>query len=317
MKFKNAIVFALAALFAMSASGAEKLRFAFLSPDARNQANSAIFNGARDALSELSKKYAVEMSLEFFSADRSAERQLSGLSKAYLDGFAGALVVPADSALLEDKGAELAKSGFPVASAGARLKGAAYFCGTDSKAAAELAKREIARLSGSSKPANYCYFPNSGGASGAAGKFLSSPVPEEEARAIFEFAEPAETVSVSSYSDYASERAVDIMRRDNYGEIFFDPRLLSNMVPIKPDSDRVFAVCLGSLPQLDFYLSNGQLDSCIYDDWYGWGYFAMRALAEKAVEKRDPPEPEKLLKPLSATPKSVSSFRADWAKWLR
>ena len=110
MKFKNAIVFALAALLAASASGAEKLKFAFLSPDARNQANSAIFNGARDALSELSKKYSVEMSLEFFSADRSAERQLSGLSKAYLDGFSGALVVPADPAVLEGKVAELAKS---------------------------------------------------------------------------------------------------------------------------------------------------------------------------------------------------------------
>lgn len=314
MKFKNAIVFALAALSAASASGAEKLKFAFLSPDARNQANSAIFNGARDALSELSKKYAADMSLEFFSADRSAERQLSELSKAYLDGFAGALVVPADPAVLEGKVAELAKSGFFVASAGARLKGAAYFCGTDSKAAAELAKREIARLSGSSKPANYCYFPAFGGTSGAAGKCLSSPVPEEEARSLFESAESA---AISSYSDYASERAVDIMRRDNYGEIFFDARLLSNMVPIKPDSDRVFAVCLGSLPQLDFYLSSGQLDSCIYDDWYGWGYFAMRALAEKVVEKRDPPEPEKLLKPLSATPKNVPSFRADWAKWLR
>lgn len=314
MKFKNAIVFALAALFAASASGAAKLKFAFLSPDARNQANSAIFNGARDALSELSKKYAVDMSLEFFSADRSAERQLSELSKAYLDGFAGSLVVPADPAVLEGKVAELAKSGFFVASAGARLKGAAYFCGTDSKATAELAKREIARLSGSSKPANYCYFPDFGGTSGAAGKCLSSPLPEEEARALVK---SAETAVISSYSDYASERAVDIMRRDDYGEIFFDPRLLSDMVPIKPDSDRVFAVCLGSLPQLDFYLSNGQLDSCVYDDWYGWGYFAMRALAEKVVEKRDPPETEKLLKPLSATPKSVSSFRADWAKWLR
>lgn len=313
MKLKNAIIFALAALSAASAPGAGGLKFAFLSPDARNQTNSAIFNGARDALSELSKKYATEMSLEFFSADRSAGRQISELSKAYLDGFAGALVVPVDPSAIEGKVAELAGSGFPVAAAGARVKGAAYFCGTDSKAAIELAKREIGRLSGSAKPANYCYFPEAG----SFGKFLSSPVSEEEARALFEFAKPAETLNIASYSDYASAHAVDIMRRDNYGEIFFDPRALSNMVPIKPDADRIFAFCLGSLPQLDFYLSSGQLDSCVYDDWYGWGYFAMRALAEKAVEKRDPPEKERLLKPLSATPENVSSFRADWAKWLR
>lgn len=68
-------------------------------------------------------------------------------------------------------------------------------------------------------------------------------------------AEPAETYSVSSYSEYAKEHEIDIMRRDNYGEIFLNPRLLANMVPIKDDPDRVFAFCLGSLPQLDMYLS--------------------------------------------------------------
>ena len=40
---------------AVSAAGGEKIKFAFLSPDAHNQANSAIYNGARDALAELSK----------------------------------------------------------------------------------------------------------------------------------------------------------------------------------------------------------------------------------------------------------------------
>ena len=88
---------------AVSAAGGEKIKFAFLSPDAHNQANSAIYNGARDALAELSKKYGKDMSVEFFSADKSIERQISEMSKAYLDGFAGALLVPVDAKAVEGK----------------------------------------------------------------------------------------------------------------------------------------------------------------------------------------------------------------------
>ena len=53
MKNKIVAICIFIACVAMSAAGGEKIKFAFLSPDAHNQANSAIYNGARDALAEL------------------------------------------------------------------------------------------------------------------------------------------------------------------------------------------------------------------------------------------------------------------------
>lgn len=239
------------------------------------------------------------------------------MSKAYLDGFAGALLVPVDAKAVEEKVAELSPKNFPIVGIGARVKGAISYCGTDSAAMEKLVKEELKRLSDSKKVANYCYFYTNSTAISPSEKQLFTPVSRDEIESVRKLAEPVETYSVSSYSEYAKEHEIDIMRRDNYGEIFLNPRLLANMVPIKEDPDRVFAFCLGSLPQLDMYLSGGQLDSCVYDDWYGWGYFAMRTLAEKVVEKRDPSKKEELLKPLIATPKNVDSFRKDWARWLR
>ena len=187
----------------------------------------------------------------------------------------------------------------------------------DSAAMEKLVREELKRLSASKKTANYCYFYTDSTAISPSEKQLFTPVSRDEIEAVRKLAEPVETYSVNSYSEYAKEHEIDIMRRDNYGEIFLNPRLLANMFPIKEDPDRVFAFCLGSLPQLDMYLSGGQLDSCVYDDWYGWGYYAMRTLVEKVVEKRDPAKKEELLKPLLATPKNADSFRKDWARWLR
>lgn len=124
-------------------------------------------------------------------------------------------------------------------------------------------------------------------------------------------------VSADYYSVYARQNSVEIMRRDDYGELFFSPYLLADMQPIKRDSDRLFAVCVGAVPQLERYLADSSVNACVFGDYYGWGYFAARALAEKAVGKSNPEKEVRLLKPLVATPKNLNSFIADWRRWLR
>lgn len=316
MNYKSTILSASIILIAAASSLQAQLKFAFLSPDARNQANSAIYNGAREALSELSQKYGKKMDIEFMSASMSEKKQLSQLSKAYIEGFAGAIVLPIDAKAMESETEHLVKNGFPIASVGAQIKSSTYFCDTDAKAAIELAKKEIDRLSKGVKVQNYCYFYSQTGTVTSATDAMNSPISGKEVSEVFEYAKPVESANIEFYSDYVKENFDNIRRRDNYGEIFLTPRLLANMSPIKKDRDRVFVFCLGALPQLDFYLSNGQLDSCVYDDWYGWGYFAMRALVEKVVEGIEPEQKIKFLKPLKATPQTVNSFRRDWAKWL-
>lgn len=98
------------------------------------------------------------MSVEFFSADKSIERQISEMSKAYLDGFAGALLVPVDAKAVEGKVAELSPKGFPVVGIGARVKGAISYCGTDSAAMEKLVREELKRLSASKKPQTIAIF---------------------------------------------------------------------------------------------------------------------------------------------------------------
>ena len=124
-------------------------------------------------------------------------------------------------------------------------------------------------------------------------------------------------VGTEYYSVYAQKNAVEIMRRDDYGELFFNPYLFADMQPIKRDSDRRFAICIGAIPQLEQRLADGFLTACVYGDYYGWGYFAARALVEKIMDKAEPSQRVRLLAPLTATSASPSAFSADWRKWMK
>ena len=119
------------------------------------------------------------------------------------------------------------------------------------------------------------------------------------------------------YSIFYKMNKISIMRRDNYGEIFMSPELLADMAPIERDTDRRFALCVGGAPHLTEYLQSGQLSACIYHDFYGWGYFSARAIAEKIFESLTPSSDVRLIKSLIATPENVDSFKADWKKWTK
>ena len=123
--------------------------------------------------------------------------------------------------------------------------------------------------------------------------------------------------NISLYSVYADTNAALIMRRDDFGEIFISPELLADTAPIRPDIDRTFAICVGALPQLAGYLERRQISACVYHDYYGWGYFAARTIAEKLMDGFEPSLPARLLAPLVATPQDADSFKADWRKWIK
>ena len=130
---------------------------------------------------------------------------------------------------------------------------------------------------------------------------------------------PLKLIAFEYYSVYAEQNKIEIARYDNYGEIFFSPKLLADIAPIKKDTDRHYAICIGVLPQFEFFLSSGMLDACIYDDFYGWGYIGTRILLEKihAPKPAETPPQTKLLPPLVATPENLKMFVDDWKKWLK
>lgn len=312
--------------FAGNVLAEKNVKIAFLAPDGLTPQNSAVYNGMRDAFSEFRMRYNCGFSLEYFSAGNSQAEQVSQLGGAYIDGFAGAVVFPVSGGgALGGKISDLAGKNFPVALAGRDVPDSKRLCfvGTDSAAAAKRIAELLKKHSPRGKIPLYCYFkttePTDDLSVSDAVKitpFLGLSMSAEQFRSLVE---PYRCVLVGAeyYSVYAQRNAVEIMRRDDYGELFFNPYLFADMMPIKRDSDRRFAICIGAIPQLEQRLADGFLTACVYGDYYGWGYFAARALAEKIMDKTEPSQPVRLLEPLTATSANPSAFSADWRKWMK
>ena len=312
--------------FAGNVLAEKNVKIAFLAPDGLTPQNSAVYNGMRDAFSEFKMRYNCGFSLEYFSAGNSQTEQVSQLGGAYIDGFAGAVVFPVSGGVaLGGKISDLAGKNFPVALAGRDVPDSKRLCfvGTDSSAAAKRIAELLKKHSPRGKIPLYCYFkttePTDDLSVSDAVKitpFLGLSMSAEQFRSLVE---PYRCVLVGAeyYSVYAQRNAVEIMRRDDYGELFFNPYLFAYMMPIKRDSDRRFAICIGAIPQLEQRLADGFLTACVYGDYYGWGYFAARALAEKIMDKTEPSQPVRLLEPLTATSANPSAFSADWRKWMK
>jgi len=317
---------ALAFLFSASLFAGEKMKFAFLAPDPINPVNAAIYNGIKDAFKELENRYGKEFEVEYISANSDAENQARQLGGAYIDGFMGAVIYPAgDVPELRAKIAEAAENGFMCAAIGQDLPNSKRFCyvGGDPEKFVEILKSRIERLAGGKKLCASVYFKSSApeeeigfSDSKRISELLGSLMPYESFKKIAEPLSP-KIVAVDYYSVYAAANSVEILRRDDFCEIFFSPYLFSDMAPVKPDGDRVFAICVGAVPQLEKYIASGQITACIYSDYYGWGYFAARALLEKTIDNSDPSVPVRLIPPLIATPATVDSFIADWRKWIK
>ena len=299
------------------------MKIAYIADASLQQSNSAILNGMKSVAKELSALHREKIEIEFVPAN-SSEKQVQILSKCYISGCSAAVVCPIDnSQTLSDKISELSKVGFFTVILGDNLNAKDALCriSTDAKQRRLLVEKIIkARSKKNTKFA--CYF--KGG--------ISKPLSLEDERAeialkvkdfcsIDEFENLfkqhlLEIQCFDFYSEFAQKNAIEILRRDSYGEIFFTPELLSNMFPIIQDSDREFALCIGALPMLEYYLASGQISDCIYDDFYGWGIYALRAIVEKKFTSHEIKN-TRLLSPMKASKENYSVFVSDWQKWLK
>ena len=287
------------------------------------QGGSAIFSGARDAAADFAK--ISNTNFEFDFSMKSGEGEfVEALEKAYLGGYYGAVIYPprgAGKALL-GKLAQLRRAGFPVAVLGRRFQAEDAVCriSTDSSAARGMLERALGRRGAAAKAA--CYFPSRRRASvdcdsGELGDYLPETISPEDFRAVFA-GKILAAEAFDFYSTYAEENKIEIMRRDAFGEVFLSPSLLANMAPIKPDSDRKYAICVGGLPLLEYYLASGQITDCVYDDFYGWGVLAFRELfAARSGGARADKARVLQVKPIYVSAQNYAIFLADWRKWLK
>ncbi len=275
----------------------------------------AIFNGARDAFAELESRYGKKFDLQFLNST-DADNQIVELGKSYINAVKGAIIFPSES--FEKYSStinEFVEKNLSIAFVGRNIPNSKALCyvGGDDDQMRALAASELNRLTLGKKKSIFIYG-------------------REDINTITSFYEKffgrdylqslsisgkVNVESVQLYSIYASMNKTSILRRDDYIEIFTSPELLSDTAPIKEDGDRSFAMCIGALPCLTRYIERGELASCVYHDYYGWGYFAARTLAEKIVDNVSPRVRVRLMRPLRAIPIKAKSFKADWHNWTK
>lgn len=316
MKKIFAVSFLLCCVFAF----AETAKIAFLADSKLSPKSSAIFNGIRSSATDLSKRDNIKVDVEFLASENE-QAQIVNLSNAYLRGYMGAVIAPiAKSVALEQKIDELSKAGFAIVVVDDVLSPKNALCqvSTDKAKMVKMLKDVLAEYA-RKDTSMFCYFKGNVSQAERASvdfsKLLNGVMSVEQFKNVFD-GRNVKIETFDFYSIFAQQNKVEIMRRDNFAEIFFSPSLLENMAVVEKDMDRHFVVCVGALPSLEFYFATGFLTACIYDDFYGWGVFATRAIFEK---KRGVTNIKKYRKisPILATQKKYSVFVEDWSKWLK
>lgn len=297
------------------------MKIAFVADKSYLQANSAILNGIKNVSKELSVSRGEQIDVVFWELDNS-KKQSDMLSNLYMNGFSGAVLLPVDNnAELSSKISELKKAHFPVVVLDNKVNFSDALCSIYTNQDMRIALIENVINKRSSKNTKIaCYF------KGAIPK--SVPINDDvQIKNLLQYSSDFYLFTsilksrilsidvVDFYSSYADTNKVEIMRRDSYGEIFFSPNVLLNMQPITPDTDRAFALCVGALPMLEFYFATSAITDCIYDDYYGWGVFAVRAIVDYKNNVKI--SSQTTLRPIYVTKENYKIFSSDWQKWLR
>ena len=297
------------------------MKIAFVADISYLQANSAILNGIKNISKELSVSRGEQIEVAFFEFDNS-KKQSDMLSNLYMNGFSGAVLLPVDNnAELSSKISELKKSHFPIVVLDNKVNFSDALCSIYTNQDMRIALIENVINKRSSKNTKIaCYLKGTSSKSVPVNddiqikQYLPYPSDFYLFTSIFKSRILSIDV-VDFYSSYADINKVEIMRRDSYGEVFFSPKILSNMQPITPDTDRAFALCVGALPMLEFYLATSAITDCIYDDYYGWGVFAIRAIVD--YKNNVKVSSQYAVRPIYVTNDNYKIFSSDWQKWLR
>ena len=317
MKLK---LFFICVFFTAAASGfCQKMRVGFVSNNPAFQPNAAVRGGA-ESVARLYSARGREIEI-LDRASPTAEGQKRILSELYLQGVENAILIPSGD--VSDEIRRLFRKGMNVvlvdADGGTSDDGALCRVSGSEKMLKKMLAEIIAKRGGADAKIA-CYFRGGG-----------APVNVSDSREMMRLTGGALSAegfaelfggrllcadSFAFYSRYALENKVEIMRRDSFGEVFFSPELLADMSPIKRDADRKFAVVVGALEMLGFYLESGQITDIVYDDYFGWGVFAMRALAEKHFENYAP-QKRKEVSPIKVSKENPRVFAEDWRKWLK
>jgi len=297
----------------------------FIHSDRLNPASSAILNGLRDGFKDMKSRFGKSLNVQVITTLPNPQAQADAIASAYVSGAKAVVVFALKGDSLKAKISELNKKSFPIVAVGnfAENCGAFYAVKTDSQKMTKSIESALQTFTNNGKLPITAYFYSETQEDFDTSNYdsikqlLPKNLNPENCVNILKNFTVKKLSAFRFYSDYALENKIEISRYDNYGAVFFNPKLLENTIPLPQDSDRRFVVCVGALPQFASYIKNKQINLCIYDDFYGWGYFTARTLSEKIFENKNPSSNIYKLPPIEITPSSYQLFISDWKKWLK
>jgi hypothetical protein len=310
-------------IFAASAY-AESLALVFYDKDCPQQF--ATINGSREALRDLSLRFKKQLTIENFTPQADVvkpDHQAEALMIAHKRGARGAILFEAngDKKLLHQTIKELKEKSFPIVIIGRETQSTDDFAAVvkNDKKFREIFK---ANFPEKTKKENFKLLFVVKGASEAkiskedALKTMPPNIGADNVEAISEnFA--TEFYSCRMFSELQKKFGEDWYYYDNYGVIILDERILADTVPFRKDTDKAFTFCPQTSPILSEFLRSGDIQICVADDYFGYGYIASVKLWEKIFDKKNPTSKTEYLTPLLYTPADLEKYNSDWINFLK
>lgn len=310
-------------MFAVACVQASAQKFAFIYDAPHSPEQSAILTGAKEAAQELTLRYQSPLEVVNItpSGNVTASSQAQALRYAAIEKFSGALLKPAAGASNElwDTVRDLSARGFFIVVIGPDSPEADQL-GTVSTDSEDFSSNLWAYIQPKTEAPTFEKIVLFSKSETTGSRIFNKENFPPLCRGFFEKFEGGGKF-VSYFGPFLSwifdAYGDDLRPLDNYGVIICDGSLLLDMKALPKDADRKFTVCLGGGPHLLQFLKTGQLDILIKEDYYGFGYVGLKALAEKVKDGKNPRRRIELLPAAVYTPAEAEKFEAEWLKLLK
>jgi ribose transport system substrate-binding protein len=285
---------------------------------AKSQSNpvfQAARTGAEDMAKELSKKYGVEVKINWRTPNNEdAQQQAQFLEQLVSQGVDGVSISCSDGKLLKsaidaavDKGVEVAT----FDSDSPESKRFAYY-GIDDVAAGKKVMEELAKAMG-----------EKGVVAILAGN-QNAPNLQARVRGVKEQAKkyPGITVKDTYYhAETAAEAAQKVQSVQNSNPDISGWAMVGGWPLFTKNAlDGVYqqakVVSVDHLPEQLVYVKSGQVQALIGQDCYGWGAETVKMLFEKVHEGKKPAKVVNTFELSAVTKDNVAQYEGVWEKWL-
>ena len=302
-----------------ASSGGKKIVIGMIAKSQGNDVFQAAYSGAKDAASELGKKYGADVSIDWQTpVAEDATKQVEAI-EALVRGGASAILVSCSegSTLTPAIDAAVAK-GVPVmcfdSDAPASKRFAFY--GTDDASCGQIIMASLATSMG-----------NKGTVAILAGNQSAPNLQKRVEGAKAELAKHAEMKLLASsggvfFHEETPEKAAEAVgtatnaNPEIGGWCMIGGWPLFTTDALKWPAGKIKVASCDALPAQLGYVKDGHVDTLYAQDCYGWGHKGVEVLLEKVVNGKDPATP-RLVDPLTkVTKENVDSFGKNWDKWL-